>query len=104
MNSALILSQTWIYKNHLLTALNGSKVNKLLTKVTESFRMGWNFDYSTHLIIYTGFPTSCEVKYNIFDKKSINDRFKQPREEVGYHPLILVDIDTHVVVLFTTKV
>ena len=40
--------------------------------------MGWNFDNSTHLIICTGFPTSCEVKYDILILKVINNRFKQP--------------------------
>ena len=30
------------------------------------------------MIICTGFPTFCEVKCDIFVKKSINKRFKQP--------------------------
>ena len=36
------------------------------------------FDNSTDLVICTGFPTSCEVKYDILVKKLINNRFKQP--------------------------
>ena len=39
--------------------------------------MGNNIDNSTCLIIFTGFPTSCEVKYDILVKKSINNHFKQ---------------------------
>ena len=40
--------------------------------------MGWNLGNSTYLIICIGFPTSCEVKYDIWFKKLINNRFKQP--------------------------
>ena len=44
-----------------------------------SFRMGWNLDDSTYLIICTKFPMFYEIKYDIFvKKKSINNRFKQP--------------------------
>ena len=39
--------------------------------------MGWNLDKSTYVIICTGFPIPCEVKYDILVKKSINNRFKQ---------------------------
>ena len=39
--------------------------------------MAWNLDELTILIIYTGFPTSCEVKYDIFVQKSINNRMTE---------------------------
>ena len=35
------------------------------------------------MIICTGFPTSCEVKYDIWAKKFINDRFEQPCLHMG---------------------
>ena len=40
--------------------------------------MGQNLDISTCMIICTGFPTSCELKYDILVKKLINNHFKQP--------------------------
>ena len=47
-------------------------MNKLSTKVTRFYRMGWNLDNSTFLIIFTGFSTSCEVNYDIFVNLKIN--------------------------------
>ena len=46
-------------------------------KATLSFRMGWSLDNSTYLNISTRFPTFCEVKCDMFVKKSINNGFKQ---------------------------
>ena len=40
--------------------------------------MGGNLDDLTYPIICTGFPTSCDMKYDILVKKSINNHFKQP--------------------------
>ena len=53
-------------------------MNNLSTKVTLGFRIGWNVDNLTYLIVCSGFTTSCEVKYDILVKKLINNRFKQP--------------------------
>ena len=48
--------------------------------MTLIIRICWKLDNSTYLIICTGFLTFCEVKYDIFVKKSINinNHFKQP--------------------------
>ena len=59
-------------------------MNKLTTKVNYSFRMSWNLDNSTYLVICTGFLTFCEVKYDIFVIKLINNPFKQPCDGCKY--------------------
>ena len=75
-DSALILSRIWIVQitnKQLLKWVN-------FQQMWQSFRMCWNLHKSTypHLIICTGFPTFCDVKYYILVKKSINNHFKQP--------------------------
>ena len=50
-------------------------MNKISLKVTVSFRMSWNLDDETCLIICTAFPT---LNMTFLVKKSLNDRFKQP--------------------------